>query len=161
MREMPVSINNTMKTMMAVAAFALAIGSSQAQTFREAFESAMETQAKRDYDFEQQLRRQYGLPNGKGMVLVSSHHASVSADFNCFWPRLNHQGEAQLIAAEGLAANPDSAYFEATIRDSQGEGRSFLQRSQIGDFPLFIQATRAKNSVGDSGSSCTDGRRAA
>jgi hypothetical protein len=33
---------------------------------------------------------------------------------------LDHIAQAQLIAAEGLLANPESAYFEATIRDANG-----------------------------------------
>ncbi len=111
----------------AVAALTLAAGA-QAQSLSERFESSMAAQAKIDYDFEQQLRQDYGLPNGKGMVWVSSHHVSVSADYDCFWIGMNHDLRARLIAIEGLIANPGSTYFEATIRDSKGEGKAFVQR---------------------------------
>ena len=125
--------------MMAVAAFALATGV-QAQTFRQNFENAMAAQAKIDYDFEQKLRERFGLPDGKGIILVSSHSDYVSADYNCCW-KGDHDFYAKVMALDGLMANPESQYFEATIRDQDVEGRAFIQRPADGNLnPLYQQA---------------------
>jgi hypothetical protein len=119
---------NTMKTMKTVAALALVTGNVHAAAFAQAFENSMAAQAKIDHEMEQDLRQKYGLPNGKGIVLVSSHYISVSADYGCSWQGMDHDLNAKRIAIWGLLANPSGEYFNATIRDNKGEGRAFIQR---------------------------------
>ena len=128
-----------MKTMKTLTALALATGNVHAEAFAQAFENSMAAQAKIDCEVEQDLRQKYSLPNGKGMVLVSSHYSSVSADYGCSWQGMDHDLNAKRIAIWGLLANPSSEYFNVTIRDSKGEGRAFIQRRGQGNVAGYAQ----------------------
>jgi hypothetical protein len=112
--------------MMVAVALGVAVINGQAQALKQSLEHAVAVQAKIDYDFEQQIRNHYGLPDN-ATVMVSLHHVTLLTD-KCLW---NLSAEATSIAVMGLIHNPDSEFLEVTIRDSRGEGRKFLQRCEL------------------------------